>query len=65
MESKYFKIGDYVDVKDYHYGSWFIGKLIKIKNDNSTANVPNNDNPNSPVENDGLVYIVEFDGCVL
>ncbi|XP_050425724.1 E3 ubiquitin-protein ligase UHRF1-like [Adelges cooleyi] len=60
-ESKYFKIGDYVDIKDYHYGSWFIAKVIKIKKDPAPSH--QNNNPKSPVENDGLIYVTEIDGC--
>ncbi|XP_015367414.1 PREDICTED: E3 ubiquitin-protein ligase UHRF1-like [Diuraphis noxia] len=60
-ESKYFKVGDYVDIKDYTYGSWFISKLIKIKKDNGVVNKPND--PKSPVENDGLIYVAEILGC--
>ncbi|XP_001945737.1 E3 ubiquitin-protein ligase UHRF1 isoform X1 [Acyrthosiphon pisum] len=60
-ESKYFKVGDYVDVKDYTYGSWFISKLIKIKKDSCAVNKPND--PKSPVENDGLVYVAEILRC--
>lgn len=64
MESKYFKIGDNVDVKDYHYGSWFIAKLINIKKDiSSSVDKPNN--PQSPVVNDGLIYICKFYGLVI
>lgn len=59
-ESKYFKVGDYVDVKDYTYGSWFISKLIKIKKDSCVVNKPND--PKSPVENDGLIYVAEILG---
>jgi len=61
MDSKYFKIGDYVDVKDYHYGSWFIGKLLKIKKDPCRVDKPTD--PKSPVKNDGLLYVVEILGC--
>ncbi|XP_025424158.1 E3 ubiquitin-protein ligase UHRF1-like isoform X2 [Sipha flava] len=61
VESKYFKVGDYVDMKDYHYGSWFIGKLIKIKKDNALVEKPND--PKSPVKNDGLLYVVAIEGC--
>ncbi|XP_050541918.1 E3 ubiquitin-protein ligase UHRF1-like [Daktulosphaira vitifoliae] len=59
--SKYFKIGDYVDIKDYHYGSWFLAKITKIKKDRS----PNDkhSDPKSPVQNDGLIYVAEIDGC--
>lgn len=57
-ESKYFKIGDYVDIKDYQYGSWFVGKLLKIKKDISEVNKPND--PKSPVQNDGLIYVVDL-----
>lgn len=60
MESKYFKVGDYVDMKDYHYGSWFIGKLIKIKKGIASVDISND--PKSPVENDGLLYVVKIEG---
>ncbi|XP_050422764.1 E3 ubiquitin-protein ligase UHRF1-like isoform X2 [Adelges cooleyi] len=60
-ESKYFKIGDYVDIKDYNYGSWFLAKVIKIKKD-VASNDKQND-PKSPVKNDGLVYVAEIVGC--
>lgn len=59
-ESKYFKVGDYVDIKDYQYGSWFISQLIKIKKDNSSLSKSND--PKSPVENDGLIYVVAIEG---
>lgn len=61
-ESKYFKVGDYVDIKDYHYGAWFMAKLIKIKKDKSSGDKPND--PKSPVQNDGLIYVVEILGYV-
>lgn len=51
-------MGDYVDVKDNYYGSWFIGKLVKIKKDNSSTVKPQD--PKSPVQNDGLIYVVEY-----
>lgn len=60
--SKYFKVGDYVDIKDYHYGSWFLAKITKIKKDKS-PNDKHND-PKSPVQNDGLIYVAELDGFV-
>jgi len=60
VESKYFKVGDFVDVNDYTYGSWFISKLIKIKKDSCISNKPNNSK--SPVENDGLVYVADIFG---
>lgn len=47
-------------MKDYHYGSWFIGKLTKIKKDIALVDKPND--PKSPVENDGLIYVVEIEG---
>ncbi|VVC43627.1 Zinc finger, PHD-type,Zinc finger, RING-type,Zinc finger, FYVE/PHD-type,Ubiquitin-related [Cinara cedri] len=56
-ESCYFKIGDYVDVKDSDCGFWLIGKLLKIKKDTKTVNLQD---PNSPVQNDGLIYVVGF-----
>lgn len=62
MESKYFKVGDYVDIKDYQYGSWFMAKLVKIKKDHSPV-LKRND-PKSPVQNDGLIYLVEILGYV-
>lgn len=58
-ESLYFRVGDYVDVKDYHYGSWFIGKLVKIKKDISSSE-DKSMNPLSPVKNDGFIYSVEL-----
>lgn len=61
MESKYFKIGDNVDVKDYHYGSWFIAKLCNIKKDISSQ-IDKSNNPQSPVVNDGLIYVAIFNG---
>lgn len=62
-ESKYFQVGDYVDVKDYYYGAWFMGKLIKIKKDNHSVDKPND--PKSPVKNDDLVYVVKIIGYVV
>lgn len=62
-ECKYFKIGDYVDVKDCSYGSWFTGKLIKIKKSSSTTTDPNT--ASSSTEKDRLIYVVQFTGYVL
>lgn len=59
-ESKYFRVGDFVDVKDNLYGSWFIAKLIKIKKDFSQVDKSND--PNSLVKNDGLIYVVQLEG---
>lgn len=59
-ESKYFKVGDFVDIKDHLYGSWFLAKLVKIKKNFSEVDKPND--PNDLVENDGLVYVVELEG---
>lgn len=56
----YFKIGDNVDVKDNDYGSWFVGKLIKIKKDTSLDEKQKN--LINLIENDGLIYVVEFIG---
>lgn len=56
-ESKYFKIGDYVDIKVNHIGSWFMAKLIKIKKDFSS--ISESDDNKSASENDGLLYVVE------
>lgn len=62
MESKYFKIGDNVDVKDNDYGSWFVGKLIKIKKGISLEEKPKH--LINLIENDGLIYVVELKGQV-
>lgn len=50
-------------MRDYQYGSWFMGKLIQIKKDTSPENKPKN--PFSSVETDGLLYVVQFVGLVL
>ncbi|XP_025424054.1 E3 ubiquitin-protein ligase UHRF1-like [Sipha flava] len=60
-DSLYFKVGDYVDVRDTQHGSWFLGKLIKIKKNFDLEGKPND--PKSLVKNDGLVYVVAFVGC--
>ncbi|VVC41491.1 Zinc finger, PHD-type,Zinc finger, RING-type,Zinc finger, FYVE/PHD-type,Ubiquitin-related [Cinara cedri] len=58
----YFKLGDYVDVKDSSYESWFTGKLLKIqKNISHTLDNPNTSSNSK--ETNGLVYVVEFTGC--
>lgn len=56
----YFKVGDYVDVRDTQHGSWFLGKLTKIIKNKDLEEKPND--PKSPVKNDGLVYVVELIG---
>lgn len=62
MESKYFKVGDYVDVNHYQYGSWFLSRLVKIKKD-VFSDISNHSN--CPVENDGLLYVVAIEGLIL
>lgn len=57
--SKYFRVGDFVDIKDTSYGSWFMAKLVRIKKD--LAQDKSND-PNSQVKNDGLIYVVQLEG---
>ncbi|CAI6375138.1 unnamed protein product [Macrosiphum euphorbiae] len=60
-ESKYFKLGDYVDIRDYEYGVWYMGKIVKIKNDDSSEIEPTSSSDN--LEDDGLIYFVEDAGC--
>ncbi|XP_014286176.1 E3 ubiquitin-protein ligase UHRF1 [Halyomorpha halys] len=53
-ESKYFKIGDYVDAKDLCYGAWFEGKIVGIFKDiNKLETDPTE-------EDDCLIYKVFF-----
>ncbi|XP_022182071.1 E3 ubiquitin-protein ligase UHRF1-like, partial [Myzus persicae] len=59
-ESKYFKLGDYVDIRDFEYSVWYMGKIVKIKKDDSFEIEPtSSDNQD---EHDGLIYFVEDAG---
>ncbi|XP_001944935.5 LOW QUALITY PROTEIN: E3 ubiquitin-protein ligase UHRF1 [Acyrthosiphon pisum] len=60
-ESKYFKLGDYVDIRDFEYGVWYMGKIVKIKKDDSSQIEPTSSSDN--LEDDGLIYFVEDIGC--
>ncbi|KAE9529076.1 hypothetical protein AGLY_012030 [Aphis glycines] len=60
-ESKYFKLGDYVDIRDYEYGVWYMGKIVKIKKDISVEIVQ--PLSASQEERDGLIYFVEDAGA--
>ncbi|XP_014245994.1 E3 ubiquitin-protein ligase UHRF1-like [Cimex lectularius] len=53
-ESEYFKIGDYVDVKDFRYGAWFEAKVIGIYKDLNKVDTQLEEN------DDGLLYKVAF-----
>lgn len=59
-ESKYFKLGDYVDIRDYEYGVWYMGKIVKIKKDDSLEIEPTSSD--NQEEYDGLIYFVEDAG---
>ncbi|XP_025191295.1 E3 ubiquitin-protein ligase UHRF1-like [Melanaphis sacchari] len=60
-ESKYFKIGDYVDLRDYEYGVWYMGKIVKIKKDITVKNEQTSSD--NQEEYDGLIYFVEDAGA--
>uniref|UniRef100_A0A2S2PRQ6 RING-type E3 ubiquitin transferase n=1 Tax=Schizaphis graminum TaxID=13262 RepID=A0A2S2PRQ6_SCHGA len=60
-ESKYFKLGDFVDVRDFEYGVWYMGKIVKIKKDISVENGETVSDDQE--ENDGLIYFVEDVGA--
>jgi len=71
-------LGDYVDIRDYEYGVWYMGKIVKIKKDVSLEIEPtssdnqeetSSDNQedtssDSQEEYDGLIYFVEDAGLV-
>ncbi|KAF0704134.1 E3 ubiquitin-protein ligase UHRF1-like, partial [Aphis craccivora] len=61
VDSKYFKLGDYVDIRDYEYGVWYMGKIVKIKKDNSVENGQTSSDKEE--EHDGLIYFVEDAGA--
>lgn len=53
-------MGDYVDIRDYEYGVWYMGKIVKIKKDDSSEIEPTSSSDN--LEDDGLIYFVEDAG---
>jgi len=53
-------LGDYVDIRDYEYGVWYMGKIVKIKKDESLEIKPTSSSDN--LEDDGLIYFVEDAG---
>jgi len=54
-------LGDYVDIRDYEYGVWYMGKIVKIKKDVSPEIEPTSSSDNIE-EDDGLIYFVEDAG---
>lgn len=50
-----------MDIRDRTYGSWFTGKLLKIKKSNSPIE-DNSDAATTSMKDDGLVYTVELTG---
>jgi len=53
-------LGDYVDIRDFEYGVWYMGKIVKIKKDDSSKIEPTSSSDN--LEDDGLIYFVEDAG---
>lgn len=53
-------MGDYVDIRDFEYGVWYMGKIVKIKKDDSLEVEPTSSD--NQEEYDGLIYFVEDAG---
>lgn len=62
-ECVHFKVGDYVDIKDLQYGSWFTCKILKIKKKPIELN-PDVPTISTCTENYEFFYVVQYTGYV-